>query len=149
VRSLVLQNLSVTLFVGVRSLIGSCVPVRLSRHRGGWGRATVSAGVSATRNAAGNASRVTAGSVEQELTEQRDRLVLLLGRERDQSWRPHANAAAVVVMGVFGCPLARAANVLAQIMGAGGRPCGGNSEKLPLHRKVILTPQMGHPTMKI
>jgi hypothetical protein len=65
---------------------------------------------------------VTAGGVEQELTEQCDRLALLLGRERDQPRRPHANAAVVVVMGVFGCPLARAADVLAQIMGAGGRP---------------------------
>lgn len=92
---------------------------------------------------------MTAGSVEQKLTEQHDRLALLLGRERDQSWRPHANAAAVVVMGVFGCPLARAANVLTQNVGAGGRPYGGNSEKLPLHRKVNLTPKMGQPTMKI
>jgi hypothetical protein len=92
---------------------------------------------------------VPAGGVEQELPEQRDRLALLRRRERDQPRRPYTNATAVVVMGVFGCPLARAANVLTQNVGAGGRPCDGNSEKLPLHRKVILTPQMGQPTMKI
>lgn len=68
------------------------------------------------------------GGVEQELAEQRDSLAFLLGRERDQSRRPHANAATVVVMGVFGCPLARAANILTQSVGAGGRPCGENSE---------------------
>jgi hypothetical protein len=77
-----LENCASTLFVGVVQSAGSRCFARLSGLRGERDDAAGSAVGSAVQNATGSAGRALAGDIEQQFSQERDRLALLLDAQR-------------------------------------------------------------------